>query len=95
MPNHSAFSVAVQGEQMRAAQQLYFQLATVSRKTKTPADYAAASNALKVSKQLERVFDDTVREVFKEGGKPATADLQTNGSFILDLNSHEGTSDTI
>lgn len=45
---------------MRQAQQQYFALAAKARKTKQPADWAAAANQLKVSKQLEEQVDKTI-----------------------------------
>lgn len=66
MINPTTYNVAIQGEQMRSAQKLYFQLAAVARNTKLPADWAAASNQLKISMQFEKVFDATIHKIMEE-----------------------------
>jgi hypothetical protein len=66
MSKYSAFNIAVQAEQMRNAQKLYFQQISKAKKSKLPDDFAAASNILRISKQLEQSFDDTVQEVLNE-----------------------------
>lgn len=53
-------SFVSQVEQMRNAQQDYFQKAAKARKTKSPGDWAMASNALKASKQIEEEVDRSV-----------------------------------
>jgi hypothetical protein len=63
MSKYTTFNVAVQAEQMRAAQKLYFDLIARAKKSKLPADFAAAATALKVSKQVEQAFDETIREI--------------------------------
>lgn len=52
-----------QVEQMRQAQILYFQQIAKAKKSKLPADFAAAANTLKISKQLEKVVDDSIMEI--------------------------------
>lgn len=63
MPEFSLFNVAVQAEQMRGAQKLYFILIAKAKKTKLADDYAAANKALKTSKQCEVAFDDTIQQI--------------------------------
>lgn len=61
---------AFQVEQMRMAQIQYFQEVGKARKTKTPADWAAAATTLKRSKQLEKVVDDSIIEIRGQVERP-------------------------
>ncbi|KAA8483744.1 hypothetical protein BDE36_1792 [Arcticibacter tournemirensis] len=63
MSKYSLLSVAVQGEQMRNAQKLYFEQISKAKKSKNPEDFAQAKKTLAMSKNLERVFDDTILEI--------------------------------
>jgi len=48
--------------QMREAQRNYFTAIAKAKKTKLPADFAIAQNALKASKQLEAAVDAAMPE---------------------------------
>ncbi|RQO65102.1 hypothetical protein DBR40_24845 [Pedobacter sp. KBW01] len=63
MAELSLFNVAVQAEQMRNAQKIYFQTITKAKKTKNPGDFAEAKKVLEISKKLEIVFDDTINKI--------------------------------
>lgn len=52
-------------EQVRVAQRHYWALITNAKKTKIPGDFAAAANALKISKNLERKLDASLPEALK------------------------------
>ncbi|MNL29415.1 hypothetical protein D3C87_1510960 [compost metagenome] len=63
MAELSLFNVAVQGEQLRNAQKIYFQTINKAKKTKNPDDFAEAKQVLEISKHLEIVFDDTINQI--------------------------------
>lgn len=50
----------IQVEQMRRAQKLFFANIALAKESKLPADFAAAANALKLSKQLEAEVDKAI-----------------------------------
>lgn len=59
---------AYQVEQMRQAQKQYFEQIAKAKKTKHPADFAAAGATLKTSKQLEEIVDRSVSEIKTSNG---------------------------
>jgi hypothetical protein len=64
MPENNLINLAVQVQAMRIAQKKYFELIGTAKRTKTPADFAAAATVLKQSKQQEKIVDDIVQEFF-------------------------------
>jgi hypothetical protein len=54
-------------EQMRVAQKNYFARIATAKKSKLPADFAAASNALNISKHLESKVDAQLLSIQKSG----------------------------
>ncbi len=66
MSKYSVFNVAVQVEQMRNAQKLYFREISKAKKSRSPEDFAKAKEVLKISKQLEISVDDTISEIMSE-----------------------------
>lgn len=67
MTKHSLHSVAVQVEQMRSTQKLYFQQIGSAKRSRKTDDFTAASATLRHSKQLEEAVDFTIEEIVKEG----------------------------
>jgi hypothetical protein len=61
MPEVKPFITDV--EQMRVAQRHYFKQIALAKKTRIPADFAAAATALKVSKALEAKVDAALPEM--------------------------------
>lgn len=57
------YTLANQVRTMRNAQKLYFQSIAHAKKTKLPADFATATNALKRSKELEEQVDNSLLEL--------------------------------
>ena len=68
MSKISAFNLAIQVEQMRNAQKLYFQQIKIAKSTKRSEDFITANKTLAISKQLEQVVDDTIRDVNSQTG---------------------------
>ncbi len=63
MSKYSVFYLAELAEQMRNSQKLYFELIAKAKKSKLPADFAAANIALRVSKDIEQSFDQTIQKI--------------------------------
>jgi hypothetical protein len=63
---YSVFNLALQVENMRNAQKLYFEQIGKAKKTHLPEDYALAKKTLNISKLLEISVDDTLLEIRKE-----------------------------
>lgn len=59
-------------EQMRVAQRHYFAAIAKAKKSKVPEDFAAAANALKISKNLEAKVDGTLPGALNQIKTPVT-----------------------
>jgi hypothetical protein len=62
-PAYSTFNLAIQVENMRNAQKMYFKLIGKARKTKVPDDLEKADTMKKLSINLEALVDDSVKQV--------------------------------
>lgn len=85
MAEYTVTNLALQVEQMRNAQNLYFTFISKAKKSKTPEDFTAAGNVLKQSKLLEKSIDDTIIEILHRDGPGLSENLMLVDREVLEI----------